>query len=251
MCQARTVRVPHGNDEGHIPFAAPVEDTGRQHAVLGARGLRADGPPPRVWSPNDGPHPRQNGYTPVFGPALMDPDPHAGPSGSMGTTARVNGSSMSEEEQTAALYGAIQEAIQREVTQLYEKATEIANEFWDIHFWYRNHSSSDQWGSYGVRVRQRATTVSIDWYRMVWYGPAGNRSVTHNHLKRGNTARYKRTTFKNARAWEIEAIMAAEARFEKLRRAADRLVSIGQHARYYDATVQALDAASDDEAVEA
>lgn len=137
-------------------------------------------------------------------------------------------------------YGRIQQVLEEEVARLYQEATPIANAFWDLHFWHRQNSPKEQWGRYGVRVRRRQTSVSIDWYRMVFYGPPGDRRVTHNHLKRGDATRYKRSTFKNAAAWEIEAIMAAEVQFDKIRRAADRLAAIGQQARYYDATLAGL-----------
>ena len=147
---------------------------------------------------------------------------------------------MHDEQVAAGLYAAIHTAIENEVERLHQQATAVADAFWDLHFWYRKNADKALWGSYGVRVRQRANTVSIDWYRMVFYGPPGNRQVTHNHIKRGKGTRYSRTAFKQAQAWELEAIMEAEAQFEKIRRAAERLVAIGQQARYYDSTVNAM-----------
>lgn len=155
---------------------------------------------------------------------------------------------MSGENNEPALYGVIQPQLQEEVTRLKERATAVAELFWDTHFWHRNHSHKELWGSYGVRIRERANTVSIDWYRMVFYGPPGDRKVTHNHLKRGDGPRYKRSTFKQAHPWEIEAIMQAEEQFARIRRAAERLVAISQQARYYDATLQALQDKETDEA---
>lgn len=177
---------------------------------------------------------------------VMDPAPLPGPSGRRRARGHNNGWSKMEEQYVAAsLYTSIHAAIEQEVARLHACATAVADEFWDLHFWHRKNSNKELWGSYGVRVRERANTVSIDWYRMVFYGPPGQRRVTHNHLKRGNGTRYSRSTFKQAQAWEIDAIMAAEARLEKIRRAAERLVTIGQQARYYDATIRALEPSPD------
>lgn len=146
------------------------------------------------------------------------------------------------DESTPQLYGRVRAAITREMDHLERQAQAIADEFWGKHFSYRHDEHREHWGTYGVRVRRRTNSLSIDWYRMVFYGPPGQRQKTHNHVKRGEGVRYPRSAFRRARAWEIEAIMAAEERFAKIRKAAERLAEVARQARYYDATVRALDA---------
>ena len=60
----------------------------------------------------------------------------------------------------------ILELLDEEKEALYEEAREIAQEFWAEHFEHRRKSKrlSDR-GVYGIRVKKRATGVSVLWFK--------------------------------------------------------------------------------------
>lgn len=128
--------------------------------------------------------------------------------------------------------------------ELLARAQRVADRFWEIHFQHRNGDGVErEFGGYGVRVTERAWTVSIEWTFSKGRGKNLPPRTEHIHLYAGAT-RLSRVQLRKAKDWELEAILEAENEFEKIRRCAEQLKVI---TRMYLGYSQILEKNADDE----
>ena len=103
-------------------------------------------------------------------------------------------------------------------------ATRVANEFWETHAKYKNGDGGDkEYGEYGVRVRE-----SFDYDGSVVQGKGGGnkgKSMMYDTMwkPKGNSFHMPAQKLKDAKDWELEAIMKAEDEFQIVRRCSDDL----------------------------
>jgi hypothetical protein len=107
--------------------------------------------------------------------------------------------------------------------ELYYWAVQVADRFLAIHYRYRFGDGVEKdFGGYWVRVEPRAWTISIEWYFSKGRGKNLPPKTEYIALPFGSK-RLSKNQLRKAKAWELPAILEAEAEFEKIRRCCEQL----------------------------
>lgn len=100
---------------------------------------------------------------------------------------------------------------------LYERATKIADRFWEKHYQTMEQPDRKQWGVYGIRVSKRNAGVTIVWVELVFRGGKGRRLISMKTIPRGVGDRYSMRCFPLAKRWERELIPEIEKELQHIR----------------------------------
>lgn len=135
--------------------------------------------------------------------------------------------------------------VEMEWESLLEEAARLVRGYWDkVHEAKRTRDFSE-WNKYGVRVRRRKTTISIEWFFNVVRGPRSDRQHRAFYVSRGKGHMYSPSRFSKTNAvWEKEAIAEFEAAAGPLRERAKLLMRMGKLANRYDALCRPVDTTS-------
>ncbi|MES1948858.1 hypothetical protein C84B14_15995 [Salinisphaera sp. C84B14] len=121
--------------------------------------------------------------------------------------------------------------------ELKDQAMAGADQFWLKHHEVRKTRPKHEWGFVGVRVRQRAGAVMVEWFRAKYWqkrrsadGGESNMPALE-YLARGKAMRYSVHPFERVKAkpWEIELAMELEKQFELIRRQSQMLGKIRRY----------------------
>lgn len=105
-------------------------------------------------------------------------------------------------------------------------AERVADRFWEVHYRHRNGDGVErEFGGFGVRITERAWTISIEWNFSQGRGKNLPPRTEYIHLPAGSM-RLSRSQLRRAKGWELEAILEAEEEFEKIRRCSEQLKTI-------------------------
>jgi hypothetical protein len=126
----------------------------------------------------------------------------------------------------------IYQALESEIQGLLERANALADEYW-VEKMAQNIRPVDERGKYGVRVRRKTYAISIEWSRVHFYGPKGNRRPRSVYLRRGRSYRYDKRLFNEAADWERALIDQLEEEFAKIRESSARLLTMRQNWQTY------------------
>ena len=128
--------------------------------------------------------------------------------------------------------------------ELLIRAERVADRFWEVHYRHRHGDGVDKdFGGYGVRITERAWTISIEWTYSQGRGKNLPPRTEYIHLPAGSM-RLSRNQLRKAKSWELGAILEAEKEFEKIRRCSEQLKTI---TKAYLGFSQILGAGTDDE----
>ena len=124
---------------------------------------------------------------------------------------------------------AMEKRIERAIQVVRERAEEVADRFWTVHWEQR---AKGKRGYLGVRVTARTYTVSIEWYRVRFVqGRDGRKLRQFQSLARGRGWRYPMSAFVWCRSWERALVRELEPEFGALRELGARLVKLAQDYR--------------------
>ncbi len=113
---------------------------------------------------------------------------------------------------------AIESYVEARLEELTERAALLADEYWAHNTHAQQTRPISEWGKHGVRARRRKHSISIDWSRVHFYGPKGNRKPRSVYIPRGpRSYRYNMGAFRDAPDWERELIEQLEAKFALIR----------------------------------
>ncbi|MES1927407.1 conjugative transfer protein MobI(A/C) [Salinisphaera sp. T31B1] len=120
---------------------------------------------------------------------------------------------------------------------LFERARDLADQFWEAHHSAHQELPKEERGFIGVRARLRNGSIQIEWFRAKYWqrrkgasGGASNKPALE-YLGRGKSMRYTPKAFQRVRAkdWEIELAMRFEDQFEVIRRQSQMLGKIRRY----------------------
>lgn len=129
----------------------------------------------------------------------------------------------------------INEQLQAEQVRLLNEAQALVRHFWDQAIEAKRSRPLSEWNKYGVRVRTRKVSISIEWFVNVIAGPKGRRKHRAFYVSRGLGSKYSMSKFPKAAAWELRAIAEFEDAAAPLRQQADILVRIVKLVDQYQA----------------
>ncbi|MGE6993782.1 conjugative transfer protein MobI(A/C) [Pseudomonas sp. NPDC047961] len=107
-------------------------------------------------------------------------------------------------------------------------AQRVADDFWVTNWQHRlGDGVPKEFGQYGVRIVDREWTIYAQWYRLEVKGsPQCLKKRMDSIQPSKGSHRVSEKQFGHAKDWELEAIMKAEEKLEKVRRCANRLENI-------------------------
>jgi len=141
----------------------------------------------------------------------------------------------------------IRQQLQEAQARLRAEAQDFVRRFWDLALQARRTRPFSEWNRYGVRVRLRTISISVEWFENVMTGPKGNRRHRAFYVSRGAGTKYPITKFSKAAAWEKQAIAEFEDAAASIRQRADILVRIAKLADKYAALQVPTGSAGKDE----
>ncbi len=119
---------------------------------------------------------------------------------------------------------------------LLEEANRLVRQYWDKVHEAKSTRDFSEWNKYGVRVRRRKTTISIEWFFNTIRGPKNNRLHRAFYVSRGKGYMYPLSKFSKANtAWERPAIAEFEAAAGPLRQRAELLMRMEKLVNQYEA----------------
>lgn len=131
----------------------------------------------------------------------------------------------------------VRQALEAERLYLFDTAGNLVRRYWDTV--RANKQSYSGWNSYGVRVRWRKTTISIEWFLNVMTGLPSHRQHRAFYVKRGKGYTYRMSSFPKAKTeWEWKAIAEFEAAAGPLRQRAHFLAEISKLVAKYESLAE-------------
>ena len=127
----------------------------------------------------------------------------------------------------------IKQQLREAQARLQTEAQDIVRRFWDLALEVKRTRPYSEWNKYGVRVRPRTVSISVEWFENVMTGPKGNRKHRAFYVSRGAGNKYPMSKFTKAPAWERQAIAEFEEAAAPIRQKADILVRIAKLAQKY------------------
>lgn len=132
---------------------------------------------------------------------------------------------------------AVHQAALQSAEVLFERASALADEFWEAHHRAHKELPKEERGFIGVRARLRSGGVQIEWFRAKYWqrrnsaNGEGSNKPALEYLSRGKSMRYTPAAFRRVRAkdWEIELAMRFEEQFEVIRRQSQMLGKIRRY----------------------
>lgn len=128
--------------------------------------------------------------------------------------------------------------------ELAEKATLLADTFWEAHSAYRSRKSdwADK-GKLGVRVRRREGRVSIIWLELRYpKNSDGKRVGRHRDIAKGRGHQYNiQSLCRMGQEWEAELVKELEPQFAEIRKELNMLSRISLQAKAYERLRQKQD----------
>lgn len=132
----------------------------------------------------------------------------------------------------------IEAFVEARLTTLHEQAMVLVDEYWAHNTSAQKTRPINEWGKYGVRARRRGLAISIDWSRIHFYGPKGNRKPRSVYLPRGASHHYSKSAFREGPEWEQAVIAELETTFAAIRQETAALKALMQaHQSYMKARV--------------
>lgn len=129
----------------------------------------------------------------------------------------------------------IKQQLQAEQARLLNEAQTLVRRYWDQAIEAKRTRPLSEWNKYGVRVRARKVSISIEWFLNVMAGPKGRRKHRAFYISRGIGSRYPMSKFPQASAaWERNAIAEFEDAAGPLRQRADILVRVAKLVDQYE-----------------
>lgn len=135
------------------------------------------------------------------------------------------------------------EALEQSMGQLHREAVGIVDEHWEaVKAGERGTTGWESKSRLQLASHRKGNHIQLKWIGVKWYGTGGKRSSTKVAIRRtGKHLSYSEATLRQwARDWEVDLVLATEAKLSLIRRQASHLAKAGISIRAANALASGL-----------